>query len=159
MALSKDGRILGLCCVHADDFLVALDESKSEHQQHSEALKQQFQRGSRKMLTAPTVACIFVKILCMTGGAKFAWISMICSSGSPQWLATQTMPRIQAELSILQGEQHTVGTLRKLNMLLRQAQQSCSRPLVFHFHRAPCVVTYSDAAWAVRRKGECHVPG
>ena len=44
--------------------------------------------------------------------------------------------------------------MRKLNKLLRQAQQSCSRLLVSHCHRGPCVVTYSDAAWAVRRKGE-----
>ena len=44
--------------------------------------------------------------------------------------------------------------MRKLNTLLRQAQQSCSHPLIFHCHRAPCLVTYSDAAWAVRRKRE-----
>ena len=75
-------------------------------------------------------------------------------SGSLQWLATQTLPSIQAQLSILQGDQQTVGTMRKLNKLRRQAQQSCSRTLIFHCHRAPCVVTYSDAAWDVRRKGE-----
>ena len=50
--------------------------------------------------------------------------------------------------------EHTVGTMRKLNKLLRQAQQSCSRPWILHGHRAPCVVAYSDAACAVRRKGE-----
>ena len=64
------------------------------------------------------------------------------------------MPWIQAELSILQGEEHTVGTMRKLHKLLRQAQQSRSRPLIFHCHRATSVVTYSDVAWAVRRKRE-----
>ena len=46
-------------------------------------------------------------------------------------LATQTMPWIQAELSILQGEEHTVGAMRELNKLLRQAQQSCHRPVIF----------------------------
>ena len=114
--------------------------------------------------------------------AIFAWISMIlfmrvslcCPSsardqtrtpwevsglrgfrGSLQWLATQEVPWTQAELSILQGEEHTVGTMRKLTTLLRQAQQPCSRRLVFHCHRALCVVTYPDAAArAVRRKGE-----
>ena len=44
--------------------------------------------------------------------------------------------------------------LRKLNWLLRQVQQSCSRLLIIHCRRVPCVVTYSDAAWAVRREGE-----
>ena len=44
--------------------------------------------------------------------------------------------------------------MRKLNKLLRQAQQSCSPLLVSHCHRGPCVVTYSDAAWSVRGKGE-----
>ena len=30
--MSKERRILGFCCVHVDDFLLALDESKSETQ-------------------------------------------------------------------------------------------------------------------------------
>ena len=62
-------------------------------------------------------------------------------SGSLQWLAAQTMRWIQEALSMLQGEEHTVGTMRKLNKLLRQAQQSFSRPLIFHCHRAPWAVS------------------
>ena len=43
--------------------------------------------------------------------------------------------------------------MKKLNKLLRQPQQSYSRPLVFHCHRAPCVVTLLRR-WAAQRKGE-----
>ena len=44
--MSEDGRSLGLCCVHVDDFLVALDRIKNETRQHFDAPKQQFQLGS-----------------------------------------------------------------------------------------------------------------
>ena len=72
--MSEDGRRWGLCCVHVDDFLVALDKSESETRQHFDALKQQFQReeGREVMRTLPSVACTFVKTLCTTSGAKFA---------------------------------------------------------------------------------------
>ena len=168
--MSKDGRILGLCCVHVNDLLVAIDESKSETRQHFDALKRQFQWNQGKKLTLPSVACIFIKTLCTTGGGEirldqhdYAPVieSLQCPSsarddqaltpwevaslhalrGSLKWLATQTMPWIQAVLSILQGEEHTDKTMRKLNKLLRLAQKSCSRPLLCHCPRAPCVVT------------------
>ena len=40
--MSKDGRILNICVVHVDDFLVVLDESRMETEKHFEGLKQQF---------------------------------------------------------------------------------------------------------------------
>ena len=65
----------GLCCIHIDNFLVALDEGKRTRQ-HFDALKQQFQWGSHgKMLTLSSVACIFVKTACTTGGVKSDWTS------------------------------------------------------------------------------------
>ena len=183
MLMSEDGRISGLCCPHVYDFMVALEERESETQQHFETLKQQFLWGSWEDADFILCGVHFCEDLMHDRWGEIrldqhdhalAIESLQCSSsardeqvltswevaglwglsGSLQWLTTQTMPWIQAELSFLQGGKHTVGTVRKFNTLLRQAQQSGSRLLVFHCHRAPCVVTYSDAAWAVRRKGE-----
>ena len=83
----------------------------------------------------------------MTGVTKFVWISRVmllrldlCNvrrvvetkqvftpwevwTSETQWITAvvgDTLPWIQAELSILQGEEHT-RIVRKLNKLLRQA--------------------------------------
>ena len=41
------------------------------------------------------------------------------------------MPWSRAEFSLLQGDYHRVGTMLKLNEVLRQAQQSCSHSFIF----------------------------
>ena len=54
----------------SDDFLVALDESKSETQHDSSS------GGHGKILTSLSVACMFVKIS-STNGVKTAWTSIV----------------------------------------------------------------------------------
>ena len=55
------------------------------------------------------------------------------------------------------AKKHPTEKLQRIehvSIVCVQPLQSCPRPLVFHCHRAPYVVTYSDAAWAVRRRGD-----
>ncbi len=73
--------------------------------------------------------------------------------GQLQWLATQGCPRISAELSLLLGYQSvaTVDTLLQANKLVRKARVQAQIKIPFRFIRNPSVVTWTDAAWGIRR--------
>ena len=84
--MSKDGRILGLCDVHVDDFLVAFDESKMATRKHFDDLKPQSIWGSWEDVNLSSVECAFVTTFAHNQWVRFAWInrkaieSLQCSS-------------------------------------------------------------------------------
>ena len=136
------------------------------------------------MLTLPAVACIFVETLRTTGVGELrldqhdyahAIDSLQCLSsarddqalpncevsglrglsGSLQWLATQTIPRIQANFRSCSEERHTVGTMRKLNKFLPSGPAVLFSALgSFLVIRLLVWEPTQTPAWAVRRKGE-----
>ena len=71
------------------------------------------------------------------------------------WLAVQAVPPVMAPLSLLLGfsANPAVDTLLRANRLLREAKVEARAPLVMHSLKNPCVVAWTDAAWAVRRDG------
>ncbi|CAK0867695.1 unnamed protein product [Prorocentrum cordatum] len=76
--------------------------------------------------------------------------------GEIQWVATQTMPKYQAQCSIFQssGPMATVETLFGINKLIRQMKNDQGYKLKFEsFEGAGVVAGWSDAAWANRPDG------
>ncbi|CAK0860929.1 unnamed protein product, partial [Prorocentrum cordatum] len=75
--------------------------------------------------------------------------------GQLMWLATQGVPLIGAELSLLLAYSNsaTVNTLLQANKLIRRTKFEATKELIMEKHANPCVVGYSDAAWNVRRDG------
>ncbi|CAK0866482.1 unnamed protein product [Prorocentrum cordatum] len=76
--------------------------------------------------------------------------------GEIQWVATQTMPKYQAQCSIYQssGPTATVETLFGINKLIRQMKNDHGYKLKFEsFEGEGVIVRWSDAAWANRPDG------
>ncbi|CAK0814932.1 unnamed protein product, partial [Prorocentrum cordatum] len=75
--------------------------------------------------------------------------------GQLVWLATQGVPLVGAELSLLLAYSNsaTVNTLLQANKLIRRTKFEATKELIMEKHATPCVVGYSDAAWNVRRDG------
>ena len=73
--------------------------------------------------------------------------------GQLMWLATQGLPTIMAQLSLLLGYSNcaTVNTMLQVNKLIRRAKIEAKDPIILERHANPCVVTFTDAAWKVRR--------
>ena len=75
--------------------------------------------------------------------------------GQLMWLAVQAVPPVMAPLSLLLGysANPTVDTLLRANRLLRETKVEARIPLVAHPLKNPCVLAWTDAAWAVRKDG------
>ncbi|CAK0907562.1 unnamed protein product [Prorocentrum cordatum] len=75
--------------------------------------------------------------------------------GQLMWLATQGVPLVCAELSLLLActNTATINTLLQANKLIRRAKIEVQKELIMEKHLNPCIVGYSDAAWNVRRDG------
>ena len=69
------------------------------------------------------------------------------------WVAEQQQPLLAAPVSLLLGHSSssTVSCLLELNKLIKLAHEWSEIPLIFHRHSSLAVVTFSDAAWKVRR--------
>ncbi|CAK0910501.1 unnamed protein product, partial [Prorocentrum cordatum] len=75
--------------------------------------------------------------------------------GQLMWLATQGVPLICAELSLLLAYTNTaaINALLQANKLIRRAKTEVQKELIMENHLNPCIVGYPDAAWNVRRDG------
>ena len=77
--------------------------------------------------------------------------------GEVQWAATQTMPKYQAECSMLQssGPTATIETIFQINKLIRRLR--CDQQYELHYQNCGgqdmVLAAWSDAAWANRPDG------
>ncbi len=181
--MDTNGQVIALCTVHVDDFLIAIKDDKQgkdildalkakytwgswEDQDFvmcGVRVRQLWQNGAWGQILLDQEEYVMQQdeisipyklddATPLDAKGKSEMHSMV---GALLWIATQTMPWIAAPLSITQSEasEANIGTLRKLNKILRTAKATRTTPMVLHRHIAPCVVTYSDAAWGCRRDG------
>ena len=179
MTIHDGKELIGLCCFHVDDVMVAGrsdDPRWKEMRKRIEALYEwgswesgefeqcgcrvrQRQDGSITLDQESYARRIAMIPLSAHRRAHMAEpltaeerSLMVAKRGELNWLATQSMVQLLAPLSLVDTSARATGeSLRELNSLVRTAHAEASGCLHYPVIENPIFVTYADAAWANRK--------